>query len=344
MPTRIDYSATESETLGLKIGRCNDDYFDEKELYRLITEGAYDLCRLKIAAEDEFAQFRLAQMGLPAFFSGSIRRYKTKISEKPAGDYNYPDLIWEEYDGSQEALLRDMLVGTWGTYPIGYYRTPFLNLLVDKEKEIESVFRFYKKQNNPNINPNNTFMFIRHGEKYVGFFALNKVNGHLESHVGGILEPYRSGGYFLDKLRFIKEYCLTHQLTHFVFGARNENSRVQRIFQHVGFEAVGSENVFHIPSLLSHHSQDAVKIEVQANNKKDLHSKIFNEVFHIADARLKDFSRTSFQLNQLDWADFSRPLELTVTVPIQTSNELLVVLRSEPQPGGCITSYYRAFD
>ena len=343
MSTKIDYSATESETLGIKIGRCNTDYFDEKELYRLITDGAYDLCRLKICAEDEFAQYRLAQTGLPAFFSGSIRRYKTKITEKPSGDYTYPDLIWEEYDGSQEALLRDMLVGTWGTYPIGYYRTPFLNLLVDKDNEIESVFRFYKKQNNPNINPDNTLIFIKHRGNYVGFFGLNKVNGNLECHIAGTLEPYRSRVYFFDWIRFAKEYCITHQLKYFIFGARNENNGVQRIFQYAGCEAIGSENVFHIPSLLSHRSEKATKIEVRAKNKGEFYSKLLTEVSNMAEARLIDFSRTSFQLNKLDLVNFNVPVKLTVAAPIQSQKESLIVVKSEPLSGGYITGYYRAF-
>lgn len=343
MSTRIDYSATESETLGIKIGRCNTDYFDEKELYRLITEGAYDLCRVKVCAEDEFAQFRLAQTGLPAFFSGSIRKYKTKITEKPAGGYIYPDLIWEEYDGSQEALLRDMLVGTWGKYPLGYYRTPFLNLIVDKKKEIESVFRFYKKQNNPNVNPDNTLIFIRHRGNYVGFFALNKVKGNLECHIAGILEPYRSRVYFFDWIRFAKEYCITHQLKYFIFGARNENSGVQRIFQYAGCEAIGSENVFHIPSLLSFGSETATKIEVKAKSKGEFYSKLLAEVTNMAEAKSCDFSRTSFHLNQLDFVDFSMPVTVTVTVPIQAQSELLIVVKSGPLSGGYITGYYRVF-
>lgn len=69
----------------------------------------------------------------------------------------------------------------------------------------------------------------------------------------------------LDKLRYIKEYCITHNLTHFIFGARNENSRVQRIFQHVGFEAIGSENVFHIPSLLSSASDSCMERNIDCS-------------------------------------------------------------------------------
>ena len=45
--------------------------------------------------------------------------------------------------------------------------------LVNKEKEIECLFQFYKKANLHKNNPNNSILFIKHGENYVGFFALN---------------------------------------------------------------------------------------------------------------------------------------------------------------------------
>lgn len=247
----LNYSENESKIIGLKIGRFNEDYLDHLRLgYEIVLEN-YDLCRLKVAAEDEMAAMKLHEMGFPFFFSGSIRRYKTRIHENPPGDFLHPIMTYEMYDGTQDDLLKEMMMGTWGTYPLGYYRSPYLCHLVDKEMEIESVFQFYKKSNLNSLNPNNSILFMNDGGKYVGFFALNKVNGNLESHIGGILEPYRKDGYFLDMLRFIKRYCVAHDLPYFVFGARNENAYVQKIFQEVGFKAIGSENVFHITPLLS---------------------------------------------------------------------------------------------
>ena len=250
----LDFSPIESEVLGLKIGRSQATEFNPAQFRNAVLEGGFDLVRFKVSSEVEMAQALLFQSGLPAFFSGSIRRYDTRINAAPEGEYNHPDLIFEEFDGSQEQLLKDMIRGTWGTYPIGYYRTPFLSELIDKEAEIECLYRYYKKHNLKTNNPSNTIMFIRQRDRYVGFFALNHLNGNLESHIGGILEPYRHGGYFLDKLRYIKHYCLEHGLSRFLFGARNENPGVQRIFQYVGFQPVGTDNVFHLPLFLSRKS------------------------------------------------------------------------------------------
>lgn len=247
----IIHSTVESESLGINIARCNQSYFDEKDLFKSILEGAYDVCRLKVASEDEFAPLRMSQMGMPYFFSGSIRRYRTPIKNIERLKFKHDNLIFETYERESSALLFEMLKDTWGAYPIGYYRTPILESFISKEMEIKSVFNFYKENNLPENNPNNSIRFIKHNGVYVGFFALNIVGNHLESHIGGILKAHRDGGYFHDMLVFIKKYCLEHGLAHFVFGARNENAEVQRIFHFAGFLPVGSENVFHIVPLIS---------------------------------------------------------------------------------------------
>jgi hypothetical protein len=343
MPTSVELSSGESEILGLKIGRCNSDYFDEVSLYDVIVQGNYDLCRLRVPAEDEMAPLRLHKTGLPFFFSGSIRRYKTKISEPPPGNYNVPDLIFEQYDGSQVQLLRDMLVGTWGTYPIGYYRTPYLQNLATKEREIECVFQYYKKHNNTKNYPNNSIMFIKHGDDYVGFFALNIVGTNLESHVGGILEPYRKLGYFLDKLRYIKEFCLKNRLENFIFGARNENADVQRIFQYVGFQPRGSENVFHIPSLLTYSQREVLKTEVPLDNRNSAYlyqSILTHSLSHAGDISGLDLS---FHLNQSESLLKKSLMKMRISYPIVTEDEYLMVLREDEEAASSFTGYLRAF-
>jgi len=341
MDTRVEFSLIESKVLGFKVGRCNSDLFDESELYKQITGGDYDLCRLKVPAEDEMASYRLNNTGLPFFFSGSIRRYKTRISEPPAGNYNFNDLVFEMYDGTQDQLLKDMLVGTWGTYPLGYYRTPYLNTLVTKESEIESVFQFYKKFNLKQNYPNNTIMFIKHGDVYVGFFALNIVGNTLESHIGGILEPYRKSGYFLDKLRYIKEFCLNNNLGHFVFGARNENAAVQRIFQFVGFQAQGSENVFHIPSLLSVTKKPSVSIELKQgfSDFKSLYQHLFNECLNLSGDGLSHSGKISFQLNHAEIILKQKTSRVQCSFPVLSEEESLMVLKFD-QTGDVIPTGY----
>lgn len=345
MQTKIDFSPTESGILRLKIGRCNSDFFDESSLYKQIIESKYDLCRLKVCAEDELAPYRLNKLGIPYFFSGSIRRYKTRISEKPSGKYNHPDLIFEVYDGTQDRLLKDMIIGTWGTYPIGYYRSPYLRELINKEMESESLFQFYKKANLNKVNPQNSIVFIKHNDAYVGFFALNIINNNLESHIGGILEPYRKGGYFLDKLRYIKEYCIDHGLENFLFGARNENSEVQGIFQFVGFRSYGSENVFHIPSLLSYSRTAPMikEINLTAGDPKSTYQILLLNVLDITQHIAIGYNNISFSLNQVEKVLVGKKVKVKFSFPIITDSELLIVLQSGQDDTTPFTGYFRAY-
>lgn len=267
--TLVSFSDNESDLLNLRIGRCNAGLVESDRLMRQLVGGRYDLCRLRLPCTDETINERLDLLGMPYYFSGSIRRYKTPIKEKPAGKYIHTDLSFEFFDGSQDRLLYDMIDGTWGDYPIGYYRTPYLNSLVSKKQETECLFRFYREANHPGLNPENNMAFIRHGDNYVGFFALNHIDGHLESHIGGILKPWRNDGYFLDMQRYIKNYCIDHDLGEFWFGARNENSRVQTIFQMEGYLPVGTENVYHVLPLLNHGHQ-LIPQPVTATDRQEL--------------------------------------------------------------------------
>jgi hypothetical protein len=345
MPTQIEFSETESDILGLRIGRCTSDDFDESVMYQEIIEGKYDICRVKVPAEDEMAPHRLNKMGFPAFFSGSIRRYKTRISKPPAGEYFYNDLAFEVYDGSQDILLKQMLDGTWGAYPIGYYRTPWLSSLVSKEKEIESVFQYYKKHNLYKNNPDNSILFIRHGNLYVGFFALNIVGRNLESHIGGILEPYRKSNYFLDMLRYIKEFCIKKSLEYFIFGARNENAEVQRIFQYTGFTPIGTENVFHISALLTYSRIPVVMKQFSFNpgNWSDLQNRLYREAITMAGSHLPDHARDLFQINRgYNLSAGPGLLNVRFSFPVIHDSGALIVFQSEGRNDPPLTGYLSA--
>jgi len=326
--TCVDLSANETDVLGLKTGRCNAESLDEEALTSQILEGEYDICRLKIPAEEEMASVKLHRTGLPFYFSGSIRRYKTRITEDLPGDYYHPEMNYEMYDGSQDGLLKELLTGTWGTYPLGYYRTPYLNHLVSKEKEIESVFRFYKKYNLNKDYPSNSILFMYDKGNYVGFFALNVVGGNLESHIGGILSPYQKGGYFLDMLRYIRQYCIRHDLHYFLFGARNENAQVQKIFQEVGFKACGSENVFHLPALLSHTARPSVSLVFSLTDVtfEALSAGIYREVNSVLSQTGISGIHT-FKTRYFDKKLLSGKYTITIRFPVMNDAEVLLMFR-----------------
>lgn len=251
--TEVVFSETESRVLKLKVGRCNATDFDQNVLLHEMVTGSYDVCRLKVPSEDEMAALKLDSIGIPYSFSGSIRRYRTPIPEYPKASMRHPVLEFIPYNGEEahDEILKFMLEETWGDYPIGYYRSPLLHNFCSKETEIESVFQFYRKFNNNQIYSQNSIMFMKDNGEFVGFFALNIVGDHLESHIGGIIRKHRRSGYFHDMLHYIRRFCVDNHLGHFVFGARNENAAVQKAFEQEGFNSIGSENVFHLAPFLS---------------------------------------------------------------------------------------------
>ena len=326
MDTNVSFSANESNLLNLKVGRCVANNFDEQILLHQILENEYDICRLTVPSNDEDAINKLEKTGLPYYYSGSITRYKTLVSDLKESEFIHQDLQFEKYDGTQNELLLKLLIGTWGTYPIGYYRSPFLNKLVTKELEIHCVFEFYKKHNLQENFPNNTIMFIKHNENYVGFFALNIIDDRLESHIGGIVDPYRNDGYFFDMQEYIRRFCVENNLKYFAFGARNENRRVNGIFQKFGYVAVDADNVFHIASLLSHSNEHKIIQEELKILNEDV-SEIYSKIFTIfTKYKIVTNSNATIKLNHQQKIIKGKYF-ITITFPIITESESMVTAK-----------------
>lgn len=329
--TQVSFSANETNLLNLKVGRCVANNFDTEILLKQILEEEYDICRLTVSADDENAIVKLEQSGLPYYYSGSITRYKTRVADLNESEFIHPDLQYEKYDGTQNELLLNLLIGTWGTYPIGYYRTPFLNKLVTKEQEILCVFEFYKKHNLQKDYPNNTIMFIKHNENYVGFFALNIIDNRLESHIGGIVEPYRKDGYFFDMQEYIRRFCVENNLKYFAFGARNENRRVNGIFQKFGYVAVDADNVFHIVPLLTFSNDKKNSVSEQLVITNENTADVYTQIFEIAKKNAVDFINTAtanydFKISFLSKL-FAGKYHIVTNFPVISDGENLLVTK-----------------
>lgn len=340
--TTLSFSANESELLGMRVGRCVSADFDDATLLARILEGQYDICRLTAVAGDEFAVSKLERMGLPYYYSGSITRYKTRVSDLPERNFIHNDLEYEPYDGTQQDLLLRLLIGTWGSYPIGYYRTPFLRQLISKEQEIVCVCEFYKKHNLQRDYPNNTIMFIRHKENYVGFFALNIIDDRLESHIGGIVEPYREAGYFFDMQEYIRRFCLDHRLTYFCFGARNENRRVNGIFQQYGYRAVDADNVFHLVPMLSYSARTSGEIfkDSLKFSEDNLETQVLNIILrnhnHLP---IHHHSRIQYKLIRLQNIKRDK-YTVYVSTPVLNESECLLTIKLSDESGNLIVLGY----
>jgi len=174
-------------------------------------------------------------------------------------------------------------------------------------------------------------MFMKHKGDYVGFFALNVMEDRLESHIGGILKPYQKFGYFFDMQEYIRRFCLEHELTYFCFGARNENSRVQSIFRKFGYEAYGTDNVFHIPSMISLASNHSPTIRKQMTITSNQVSAIYlqlvttliNEKPFVFDKHTGNYASHLVHLKDIVPGDY----RIDIDHPIQTERQDLVRIK-----------------
>jgi hypothetical protein len=328
--TPIGLSEIESKILGLNIGRYNCNDLDDNFLYDQIAQNKLDLCRIKLPAEYDTAPYHLFNMGLPVFFSGSIQKYRTRITEHSEVSYQFSNLDFEMYDGSQDLLLKDMLIDTWGNYPLCYYRSPFLSSLITKEQEIECVYQYYKKYNLNRDYPDNKLFFMKHGDNYVGIFALNVVGNTLECNLAGIHSSYRSAGYFHDEMNFKKEYCVKNKLEYFTFGARNENASVQRVFQHLNFQTAGNENVFHVVPLLNYTQIEGVTFILKTIGLSHAQASrlLQDTVLELATAHFPELNFYSFQMNRAAFLFTKKEFLIRVSFPIVTNIDALIVIQT----------------
>jgi hypothetical protein len=249
----ITFSETETRVLGLKFGRYNTTSIDPAQLKRSIEEGKFDVVRVKTDCSDEYAAMKLAQTGYPSYFNGGVRRYRVNCLEAPLPPFTQLDVHFELYEGQHPEILEEIMTESCGDYPLGYYRTPGLNERITKQMESKCLFEFYAHYNNNSLFANSYLWFMKLGEKYVGFIALNVYRDKdlVDSTLAGFLKSYQSLGLFPNILRHIRQFCRTNKLTYFCCGARNENMYSQKAFEKDFMKCEGVEYIFHLMPMLS---------------------------------------------------------------------------------------------
>jgi hypothetical protein len=261
----FSYSSIESGFSNLSVGRVevsSGDVLERDKLLEAVNSFSLDLLRVRLPADYPSISNDLYKLGFPVFFSGGIRRFEVNCFTAPLGEIDQK-ISFESFIGSeiQEKEFFDILNDTWGQYPIGYYKTPVLNLFFDKATELKCVFEFYRKFNN--VQNDRCFLWLlRVDGAVIGFLALTKFENYVDSSIAGIHSSLRNKGYFKYILRFIRDFCRKNNLTFFRCGARLENLFSQRAFEKEFMYSVGYDYVFHVIS-----SQRLVK---QLNQKNGI--------------------------------------------------------------------------
>lgn len=253
MSSKVQFSETESRILGYRFGRCNTESIDVAELKEEIFKGRFDIVRLRTSSYDEFATNKLEQLGIPYYFAGGVRRYRINCKQGQVPAFTHSDIGFELYTGQRKDLLEYLLKDTWGDYPLGYYKTPVLSDMFDKEIESKALFEFYAHFNNNSLFPNNYLWFMKKGEKHVGFVALYVYRDEdmLDSTIAGIEKPYQTQGLFSNIIRHVRQFCMDQKLTYFCCGARNENFHSQWAFEREEMRGFAVEYIYHLLPFLS---------------------------------------------------------------------------------------------
>jgi hypothetical protein len=255
-PSIISFSEMETRVLGLKFGRYNTACIDSEQLKQGIQVGKFDVVRVKTDCSDEFAAMKLDQTGYASFFNGGVRRYRVNCFEADLPPFTQPDVNFELYLGQHQEILEEIMNESCGDYPLGYYRTPGLHGRINKQMESKCLFDFYAHYNNNSLFENSYLWFMKLGNEYVGFIALNvyrdkDIVDSTDSTLAGFLKSHQGMGLFPNILRHIRQFCRDINITYFCCGARNENMFSQKAFEKDFMKCEGVEYIFHMVPMLS---------------------------------------------------------------------------------------------
>ena len=112
---------------------------------------------------------------------------------------------------------------------------------------------------------------------------------------------------------------------------------MQRIFQHVGFQAHGSENVFHIPSLLTHSMETPVIHEIKP--EKNIHQQLLQLGLELAPIPIYSHAKVTFHLNHAQSISHESTCAIRFSFPVIAEKEILIVLRAAKKEHSNFTGY-----
>jgi hypothetical protein len=256
----IGFSEIESEVFGLKTGRINADSFDGEALLHEIQEQGYDLIRIKAPTGFDAINVELDKTGYPFYFAGAVRQLYFKDLTEPTEQLAVnKDLTMELYDGSQREQLWRVIRASYMMYPLGYYKTPVINKIISKDKEIEAMCRYFEKYFISTDYPDNFIWFMKRGEEYVGLAALHfrRDEQTMECPLGAVIPDAQNSGVFYDIIKFCRYFSWQQDARFIEAGMRSENLISQHVFlKHINKEGMvltgdKVDYVFHLLPMLS---------------------------------------------------------------------------------------------
>lgn len=246
-------SEFESSYLGLNIYRSSDNFLpNANQLRNFALEEAADLFRIKIDARYEAAMNSvLDAVGIPYFYSHSVLNVKVDYSNAKIESYKNNGLEFELYTGNNQQQERFFKLIFQGMYndPIGYYKTPIIKNLIEKNNEASCYAQYYVKYYDGSSK--NLIGYMMKKENIdVGCFVFEIQDGNIYSSMAAVLPEYRSEGFFHDMKIFHQNYCIQNNFKVAYTGSRINNFHTPNLLLKTGYQIYKVEHVYHMVSLL----------------------------------------------------------------------------------------------
>ncbi|MGB1207552.1 MAG: GNAT family N-acetyltransferase [Chitinophagales bacterium] len=266
---RIKYAATESQYLGIKIGRLELDNFETDAFLRSLFAEEYDVLKLSIGRGKQEMMQQLEQLNLPYYITDTIFLYRlrlhTKENNKSLLHYN---VEIEQANSSHYDLLKNIAQTTFAQNYHAFFHNPDLKKVIKKQNNLALFGKWAADFCLPNKEGKKVYLLKHHGN-YCAFTALQEVRETKILHgvVSGVLPAYRKMGYMTDLIRWVSQQEEHKNINWIYTKTQAQNLAATQSYTREGFRFYGISITLNINSLLSFSCQKTAFFEGKINEK-----------------------------------------------------------------------------
>ena len=150
-----------------------------------------------------------------------------------------------------------------------FFKNPILDKMVSREKKLTLFGRWAASFYTENDNGKITWL-AKHKGEYIGFMAIQYTNNKSwEPVIAGVLPKYRKAGYFIDLIRSVRNYCVTHQIEWTYAKSQAQNINAYRAYVGEDMSMYKMSLSVNINSLLSFSCEEIVSETITILGEKN---------------------------------------------------------------------------
>ncbi|MGB1207160.1 MAG: hypothetical protein ACPG5B_16050 [Chitinophagales bacterium] len=265
----IKFAKEESQYLGIKIGRLEQEKLNIADLQQEILEQEYDVIKIRVPSTDSNMMQRLDEISLPFSISDTVFHYKAPFQKMGFVPYVNKDIVFEMYRKEQFDLLQKIAMQTFSENYGAYFTHSIFDKIVSREKKLQLFGRwtasFFPEKDNGKIT-----WLAKHKGEYIGFMAIQRINNkEWEPVIAGILPKYRKAAYFIDLIRSVRNYCVKHEIAWTYAKSQAQNINAYRAYVSENMSMYKMSVSVNINSLLSYSSEKKVMKTINISSKKN---------------------------------------------------------------------------